>query len=86
MKDIIMKKFNEDTQLKNTVVEDTKTASAVPAPTFQQFLSQLPQIKKLDKGFYAFDDRRVDYHVIKQAAVLKKINNIPSPEELDKLI
>jgi hypothetical protein len=81
-----MKKFNEDTQLKNTVVEDTKTASAAPAPTFQQFLSQFPQLKKLDKGYYSYDDRRVDYNVVKQAAILKKITNIPSPDQLEDLI
>lgn len=81
-----MKKFNDDIQLKNTVTENIKFAEVTPANTFSQFLAHFPNLKKNNTGFYAFDGRNVDYQVIRQAAINKHIDVIPTERELTALI
>ena len=61
--------------------EDTKSKKS-----FSEFLSNFTTLRKADEGFFFWDDRRVDYTVIKSAAKAKGIKQIPSSEELQDLV
>lgn len=66
---------------KNIVPDEIETKKS-----FSAFLSNFTTIKKADNGFFFWDDRRVDYIVIKSAAQSKGIKEIPSEQELIDLI
>lgn len=66
---------------KNVVVENSDKKN-----TFTKFLANFTTLRKADHGFYFWDDRRVDYVVLKSAAIAKGLTHIPSQEELDELI
>lgn len=66
---------------KNVVTEEVETKKS-----FSEFLSNFTTIRKADKGFFFWDDRRVDHVVIKSAAQTKGIKDIPSEQELVDLL
>lgn len=57
-----------------------------PKETFKKFLSHFNTIKKLDREFYAWDDRRIDYTVLSSIAKSRGVKLIPTKTELDSLI
>lgn len=68
---------------KNVVPEEVKAQKS-----FTEFMSNFTTIKKADSGFFLWDDRRVDYVVIKSTAKAMGIKekNIPSEAELNELV
>lgn len=69
------------TNLKNVVEESDNSKK-----TFTKFLSNFNTLKKADQGFYFYDDRKIDYVVLKDIASTKGIEEVPTQEELDSLL
>lgn len=67
--------------LKNVVSEPEVKKSA-----FKAFLSHFNTLKKIDREFYAWDDRQVDYTVVVDQAKKAGISEVPSKQELQELL
>lgn len=57
-----------------------------PRETFKKFLYNFNTLKRIDKVFYAWDDRRIDYTALMSIAKSKNIGKLPTKEELDSLL
>lgn len=77
--------FNDIIICMKQVTKQLKNVTS-PKETFSKFLDNFNTLKKLDKTFYSWDERRVDYNVVRDAAEKKGIKHIPTQEELNNLI